>query len=133
MEATSNPTFKSGFNPFMRHLLKNDRNGKSNASTISLFLKGLCPLLLFNSQVVSQNSSQPSFPPLKNNSDSSSSTPLSKANLFASVFASNSNLDDQGFQPHYFSFQNLQCHPSRSSHEKSNKPFSSSTLMNQKT
>ena len=29
-------------------------------------------------------------------------TPSSKANLFASVFASNSNLDDQGVQPHYF-------------------------------
>ena len=51
---------------------------------------------------VSQNFCQSSFPPLKNNSDSSSTTPSSKANLFASVFASNSNLDDQGFQPHHF-------------------------------
>ena len=53
-------------------------------------------------KVVSQNFCQSSFPPLKNNSDSSSTTPSSKANLFASVFASNSNLDDQGFQPHHF-------------------------------
>ena len=42
------------------------------------------------------------FPSTKNNSDSSSTTTLSSANLFASVFASNSNLDDQGFQPHHF-------------------------------
>ena len=42
------------------------------------------------------------FPSLKNKSDSSSTTPSSKANLFASVFASNSNLDDQGVQPHHF-------------------------------
>ena len=52
--------------------------------------------------VVSQNFCQSSFPRLKNNSDSSSTTPSSKANLFASVFASNSNLNDQGLQPHYF-------------------------------
>ena len=32
----------------------------------------------------------------------SSTTPSSKVNLFASVFASNSNLDDQGVQPHHF-------------------------------
>ena len=42
------------------------------------------------------------FPSTKNNSDSSSTTPSSKANLFASVFASNSNLDDQGVQPRHF-------------------------------
>ena len=53
-------------------------------------------------KVVSQNFCPSSFPPLKNNSDSSSITPSSKANLFASVFASNSNLDDQGVQPHHF-------------------------------
>ena len=45
-------------------------------------------------KVVSQNFCQSSFPPLKNNSHSSSTTPSSKANLFASIFASNSNLDD---------------------------------------
>ena len=39
-----------------------------------------------------------SFPPLRNNSGSSSCTPSSKANLFASTFASMSNLDDQDFQ-----------------------------------
>ena len=53
-------------------------------------------------KVVSQNFCQSSFRPLKDNSDSSSTTPSSKANLFASVFASNSNLDDQGVQPHHF-------------------------------
>ena len=53
-------------------------------------------------KVVSQNFCQSSFPPLKNNSDSSSTTPSSKANLFASIFASSSNLDDQGVQPHHF-------------------------------
>ena len=36
------------------------------------------------------------------NSDSSSTAPLSKASLFASVFASNSNLDDQGLQLHQY-------------------------------
>ena len=51
---------------------------------------------------MSQNFCQSSFPPLKNNSDSSSTTPSSKANLFASIFASNSNLDNQGVQPHHF-------------------------------
>ena len=53
-------------------------------------------------KVVSQNFCQSSFPPLKNNSESSSTSPSSKVNLFASVFVSNSNLDDQGFQPHQF-------------------------------
>ena len=49
-------------------------------------------------EVVSQSYSHSSFPPLTNNSGSSSWTPSSKANLFASTFASNSNLDDQDFQ-----------------------------------
>ena len=39
-----------------------------------------------------------SFPSLKNNSGSSSYTPSSKAYLFASILASNSNLEDQDFQ-----------------------------------
>ena len=53
-------------------------------------------------KVLSQNFCQSSFPPLKRKSDSPSTTPSSKANLFASIFASNSNLDDQGVQPHHF-------------------------------
>ena len=53
-------------------------------------------------KIVSQNFCQSSFPPLTSYSDSSSTTPLSKANLFASVFASNFNLDDQGVQPYHF-------------------------------
>ena len=50
-------------------------------------------------KVVSQEFCLFSFPPLKNNSGSSSCTPSSQANLFASTFVSNSNLDDQEFQP----------------------------------
>ena len=50
-------------------------------------------------KVVSQNFCHSSFPPLKYSSGSSSCTPSFKANLFASTFASNSNLDDQDFQP----------------------------------
>ena len=50
-------------------------------------------------KVVLQNFCHSSFPPLKNNSGSSSCTPSSKAHLFASTFASNFNLDDQDFQP----------------------------------
>ena len=50
-------------------------------------------------KVVSQNFCHFSFPPLKTNSGSSSCTPSSKANLFASTFASNSNLDDQESPP----------------------------------
>ena len=49
-------------------------------------------------KVFSQDFCHSSFPPLKNNSGSSSCTPSSKANLFTSTFASNSNLDDQDFQ-----------------------------------
>ena len=51
-------------------------------------------------KVVSQNIFRSSFPPLKN--ESSSTTLSSNANLFASAFASNSNLNDQGLQPHHF-------------------------------
>jgi len=55
-------------------------------------------LLLVLSQSSLKNHCHSSFPPLKNNSGSSSCTPTSKANLFASTFASNSNRDDQDFQ-----------------------------------
>ena len=44
-------------------------------------------------KVVSQKFCYSSFPPLKNNSGSSFCTPSLKANLFASTFASNSNLE----------------------------------------
>ena len=50
-------------------------------------------------KVISQNFCCSSFPPLKNNSGSSSCTPLSKANLFGSIFTSNYNLDDEESQP----------------------------------
>ena len=39
------------------------------------------------------------FSTSKNNSGTASCTPSSKASLFASTFPSNSNLDDQDFQP----------------------------------
>ena len=63
------------------------------------------------------------FPSTKNNSDCSSTTPSSKANLFASIFASNSNLDDQGVQPHDFPLQNSLCHPLSSPHKKFHQNF----------
>ena len=50
-------------------------------------------------KVVSQTFCYSSFPPLKNNCGSSSCNPSSKANLFASSFASSSNLDDEESQP----------------------------------
>ena len=49
-------------------------------------------------KVVSQNFRYSSLPPIKNNPGSSSCTPSSKANLLASIFASNSNLDDEESQ-----------------------------------
>ena len=62
-------------------------------------------------KVVSQNFCHSSFPPLKNNSGSSSCTPSSKANLFASTFASNSNLDDQESQPPLYPTSTLAMSP----------------------
>ena len=47
----------------------------------------------------------------KNNSGSSSCTPSSKANLFASNFASNFNLDDQEFQAHLYPTSNIKMSP----------------------
>ena len=52
-------------------------------------------------KVVCHNFCQSTFPPLECNSDSSSTTPSSKDDLFASVFASNSSLDDKGVKPHH--------------------------------
>ena len=76
--------------------------------------------------VVHQNFYQTSFPRLKNNSDSST-TPASKAIIFAPVFASNSNLDDRVSNHSKSPLQDLLCHPLSSPHEKSAKPFYSST------
>ena len=66
------------------------------------FLPGWLSLLLVFGQSCLPKPLPIIFPPLKNNSDSSSTTHSSKANLFASIFASNSNLVDQGVQPHHF-------------------------------
>ena len=62
-------------------------------------------------KVVSQNFCHSSFPPLKSNSGSSSCTPSSKPNLFASAFASNSNLDDQESQPPLYPTSTLTMFP----------------------
>ena len=62
-------------------------------------------------KVVSQNFYHSSFPPLKNNSGSSSCTPSSKANLFTSTFASNSKFDDQDFQPPLFPTSTITMSP----------------------
>ena len=51
------------------------------------------------------------FSTSKNNSGSSSCTPSSKANLFASTFASNSNLDDQESQPPLYPTSTLTMSP----------------------
>ena len=81
-------------------------------------------------KVASQNFCQSSFPPLKNNADSSSTIPSSKANIFGSIFAS--NLNDQGIKPYHFPLQNSPCHPLNSPHKKSTKPFSGLTPPNPK-
>ena len=73
------------------HILSNASTTKSFPARLALDPFGLWPKL-------SQNFCQSSSLPLKKNSDSSSTTPSSKTNLFAST----SNLDDQGLQPHHF-------------------------------
>ena len=106
MEATSNPTLKNFFHQLTQHLLQNHKKCQiifcPTHPQQNRFLPGRLSLLLVYGQSCLPKLCQSSFPPLKNNSDSSSTTPSSKANLFASVFASNSNLDNQGVQPHHF-------------------------------
>ena len=106
MEATSNPTLKNFFHPVTQYLLQTIKNAKSSFVQRINNKIASCQAgsRSFSSmaKVVSQNFCQSSFPPLKNNSDSSSTTPSSKANLFASIFASNCNLNDQGGQSHHF-------------------------------
>ena len=111
MEATSNPALKNFFHQVTQHLLQNHQKCQIIFCQTHQYKKiascqagycSFCPM----AKVVSQKLCQSSFPPLENNSDSSSATPSSKANLFASVFASNSNLDDQGVQPHHFPLPN---------------------------
>ena len=134
MEATSNPTFKNFFHPVTQYLLQNHAKSSFVQRINNKIASCQAGSRSFWSmaKVVSQNFCKSSFPPLKDNSDSSSTTPSSKANLFASVFASNSNLDDKGVQPHHFPLQNSLCHPLSSPHEKFVKPFSSLTPQNAK-
>ena len=85
-------------------------------------------LLLVLSQSVSQNFCYSSFPPLKINSGSFSCTPSSKVNLFASIFASNSNLDDEESQPPLYPTSTLTMPPVKFSTRKVRK-----TLLQLKT
>ena len=62
-------------------------------------------------KVVSQNFCHSSFPPLKSNSGPSSCNPSSKANLFASTFASSSNVDDQRSQPPFYPTSTITMSP----------------------
>ena len=115
MEATSNPTLKKFFHPVTQYLLQNHENAKPSFiqrinNKIASCQTGSRSFWSMT-KVVSKNFCQSFFPPLKNNSDSSSTTPLSKANLFASVFASNFNLDDQGVQPHHFPLSKFTMSP----------------------
>ena len=89
---TCSKTIKNAKSPFVQIHQQQNR-----------FLPGWLSLLLVYVQSCLRKLLPIIFPSTKNNSDSSSTTPLSKANLFASIFASNSNLDDQGVQPHHFS------------------------------
>ena len=106
MEATSNPTLKNFFHQLTQYLLQNHQKCQiifcPTLQQQNRFLPAGSRSFWSMAKVVSQNFCQSSFPPLKNNSDSSSTTPSLKANLFASIFASNSNLDDQGVQPRHF-------------------------------
>ena len=77
------------------HLLSTASTTNSLPARLALAPFGLWP------KVVSQDFCQSSLLRLHENSDSSTA-PSSKANIFASVFASDSNLDDQGVQPHHF-------------------------------
>ena len=136
MEATSNPTLKNFFHPVKQHLLQNYQKCQiifcPTHQQQNHFLLGWLSLLLVYDHSSLPKLLQIIFPSTKNNSDSSSTTPSSKTNLFASVFASNSNLDDQGVQPHHSPLQNSLCHPLSSPHEKFAIPFSSLTPPNPK-
>ena len=81
-------------------------------------------------KVASQNFCYSSFPSLKNNSGSSSCTPSSTANLFASTFASNSNLDDLDFQAPLYLTSTITMSPISSLHAKPVESFFSSTPPN---
>ena len=109
MEATSNQTFNNFINSFinLRNICcKTIKDAKSSFVQRINEKFASCQAgsrsFSFMAIVVCQNFCQSYFPPLNSNSDSSSSTPSSKANLFVSVFAPNYNLDDQGVQAHHF-------------------------------
>ena len=106
MEATSNPTLKNFFHQLTQHLLQKHQKCQIIFCQMhqqqNHFLPGWLSLLLVYGKTFPPKLLPIIFPSTQNNSDSSSTTPSSKANLFASVFASNSNLDHQGLQPHHF-------------------------------
>ena len=119
MEATSNPAFKNFFHPLKQNLYPNFIRCQMifflTHQQQSHFLPGWLSLLLVYGQ-----SSLPKRLP-ERALDSSSSTPSSKANPFASDFASNP-----------IPLPNSQCHPKSSPHQKFATPFSSSTSPNLK-
>ena len=79
---------------------------------------------------VSQNFFHSSSPPLKINSSSPSCAPSSKANLFASTFASNFNLDYQESQSPIYATSTITMSPIKFSTCKCGKSFFSSTPPN---
>ena len=94
------------FHPVTQYLLQNHQKYQiifcPTHQQQNRFLPGWLSLLLVYGQSCLPKLLPIIFPSTKNNSDSSSTTPSPKANLFESIFASNSNLDDQGVQPHHF-------------------------------
>ena len=85
-------------------------------------------------KVVSQNFCQSSLPPLRNNSDSSSTTPSSIQRLIVlrQSLPPTPTWTTKGSNLITSPLQNSLCHPLSSPHEKSAKPFSSLTRPNLK-
>ena len=101
MKATSNPPLKSFFHPVTQYLLQNHIKCPIINNKVASCQAGSRSFWSM-AKVLSQNLCQTSCTQLKNNYDFSSTHPSSKANLFASIVASNSNLEEQGVQPHHF-------------------------------
>ena len=89
MEATSNPTFKNFFHQLSQHLLQNHQKCQiilcPTHQQQNHFLPGWLSLLSVYGQSCLPKLLPIILPSNRNNSDSSSTTPSSKASLFASV------------------------------------------------
>ena len=101
MEATLKPTFISS-NNCSKAIEKAKSSSVQRINIKIAYCQAGCRSFFSTARVVSLDVCQNIFPSTKNNFDSSSTTPSSEVNLFASVFAFNANLDDQGVQPHHF-------------------------------